>query len=120
MRIIVLYTLTALAFSIQIFSQSDQIILAKIGTEVITKDEFQSRYELTPQLFRENKKIKNELKEEFLYSLIAEKLLSLYGDEIKIDTTDIVKKNLKIFEEMLVRDALYKKEVERNAMAKAD
>lgn len=120
MRIIVLYTLTALAFSIQIFSQSDQIILAKIGTEVITKDEFQSRYELTPQLFRENKKIKNELKEEFLYSLIAEKLLSLYGDEIKIDTTYIVKKNLKIFEEMFVRDALYKKEVEQKAMAKAD
>ena len=120
MRIIVLYILTALVFTKLIFPQSEQINLAKIGSEVISKDEFQARYELTPQLYRENKKIKDELKQEFLYSLIAEKLLSLYGDEINIDTTEVVKKTLKIFEEMFVRDALYKKEIEEKAKAKAD
>ncbi|HCY77425.1 MAG TPA: hypothetical protein DHV28_16030 [Ignavibacteriales bacterium] len=120
MRIIVLYTLTTLVFTTLIFSQNEQLNLAKIGSEVITKDEFLARYELTPQLYRENKKIKDELKQEFLYSLIAEKLLSLYGDEIYIDTTAVVKKTLKIFEEMFVRDALYKKEIVDKAKAKAD
>lgn len=120
MRIIVLYTLTTLIFTSLVFSQNEQINLAKIGSEVITKDEFQARYELNPQLYRENKKIKDELKQEFLYSLIAEKLLALYGDEINIDTAAVVKKTLKIFEEMFVRDALYKKEVVDKAKAKSD
>lgn len=100
-------------------SQEKQV-LAKIGQLTISREEFQSRYELTPQLFRENQRISEELKLEFLYSMIAEKLLALYGDEIRLDTSSIVSKSLKYFEEMFVRDALYKKVIQEKAQSKAD
>lgn len=98
----------------------DNSILARIGDKVITAQEFKARYELTPQLFRENKKIIKELKLEFLYSLIAEKLFSKYGDEIRLDTSASVKESLEYFEEMFVRDALYKKVIRERARSKAD
>ncbi|OQA69426.1 MAG: peptidylprolyl isomerase [Ignavibacteria bacterium ADurb.Bin266] len=98
----------------------DNSILARIGDKVITAQEFKARYELTPQLFRENKKIVKELKLEFLYSLIAEKLFSKYGDEIRLDTSASVKESLEYFEEMFVRDALYKKVIRERARSKAD
>ncbi|MEB2355361.1 MAG: hypothetical protein OZ915_09295, partial [Ignavibacteriales bacterium] len=69
-------------FPVLIIYPQENNILAGIGDKVITEQEFKVRYELTPQLFRENKKIVKELKFEFLYSLIAEKLFSKYGDEI--------------------------------------
>ncbi len=95
-------------------------ILARIGDRVITDQEFRVRYELTPQLFRENRRIDTELKLEFLYSLIAEKLLAKYGEETRLDTSAVVKESLKYFEEMFVRDALYKKVIRDNAKSKAD
>ena len=52
--------------------------------------------------------------------MIAEKLLALYGDEIKLDTSLIVSKSIKYFEEMFVRDALYKKVIEEKAQFKTD
>ena len=71
-------------------------------------------------MFRENQRISEESKLEFLYSMIAEKLLALYGDEIRLDTSLIVSKSLKYFEEMFVRDALYKKVIEEKAQSKTD
>lgn len=102
-----------------VFCQESEI-LAKMNNLIISEEEFKFRYELTPQLFRENKNIKSELKLEFLYSLIAEKLLALYGDEIKLDTSLVVKESLQYFEEMFVRDALYKIAVKEKSKAKAD
>ena len=100
-------------------SQEKQV-LANIGQLTISSEEFQLRYELTPQMFRENQRISEESKLEFLYSMIAEKLLALYGDEIRLDTSLIVSKSLKYFEEMFVRDALYKKVIEEKAQFKTD
>ena len=119
MRFILKILLITLLFFTNTRSQENQV-LAKIDNLIITSDEFIARYELTPQLFRENQKIKEELKLEFLYSLVSEKLLSLYGDEIKLDTSLIVKKTLKYFEEMFVRDALYKKVIQEKAQSKSD
>lgn len=102
------------------YTQNDQSVVARVGNTVISKEEFLTRYELTPQMFRSNDKIKSELKLEFLYSLIAEKLLALYGDEIKLDTLDVVRRSLKSFEELFVRDALYKKVISMRAYAKTD
>jgi parvulin-like peptidyl-prolyl isomerase len=103
-----------------IAQSQDKQVLAKIGQLTISSEEFQLRYELTPQMFRENQRISEELKLEFLYSMIAEKLLALYGDEIRLDTSVIVSKSLKYFEEMFVRDALYKKVIEEKAQSKTD
>ncbi|HQI39888.1 MAG: hypothetical protein B6D44_05775 [Ignavibacteriales bacterium UTCHB2] len=107
-------------FPLLMLYPQDNSILARIGDKVITAQEFKARYELTPQLFRENKKIVKELKLEFLYSLIAEKLFSKYGDEIRLDTSASVKESLEYFEEMFVRDALYKKVIRERARSKAD
>ncbi|GIK21872.1 MAG: hypothetical protein PHY57_10535 [Ignavibacterium sp.] len=107
-------------FPVLIIYPQENNILAGIGDKVITEQEFKVRYELTPQLFRENKKIVKELKFEFLYSLIAEKLFSKYGDEIRLDTSAAVKESLDYFEEMFVRDALYKKVIRGKAKSKAD
>jgi len=107
-------------FPLLMLYPQDNGILARIGDKVITAQEFKARYELTPQLFRENKKIVKELKLEFLYSLIAEKLFSKYGDEIRLDTSASVKESLEYFEEMFVRDALYKKVIRERARSKAD
>jgi len=107
-------------FPVLIIYPQENNILAGIGDKVITEQEFKVRYELTPQLFRENKKIVKELKLEFLYSLIAEKLFSKYGDEIRLDTSAAVKESLDYFEEMFVRDALYKKVIRGKAKSKAD
>ena len=103
-----------------IAQSQDKQVLAKIGQLTISSEEFQLRYELTPQMFRENQRISEESKLEFLYSMIAEKLLALYGDEIRLDTSLIVSKSLKYFEEMFVRDALYKKVIEEKAQSKTD
>lgn len=103
-----------------LFPQSGAEAVAKIGDRTISIDEFRYRYELTPQLFRENKRVMNELKLEFLYTLIAEKLLAAYGETVSLDTSETVKNTLKIFEEMFVRDALYDLMIVEKAKYKAD
>lgn len=95
-------------------------IIARIGNDDISVKEFLYRYELTPQLFRENKNIKPELKKEFLYSLIAEKLLAQFARDSFIDTSKIVRETIKSYEEMFVRDALYKKEIGDKSIEKED
>jgi len=47
-------------FPLLMLYPQDNSILARIGDKVITAQEFKARYELTPQLFRENKKIVKE------------------------------------------------------------
>ena len=119
MRLFFKIIIIALIF-ITLAKAQEKQVLARIGTLTISDEEFQTRYELTPQLFRENQRISEELKLEFLYSMIAEKLLALYGDEIKLDTSLIVSKSIKYFEEMFVRDALYKKVIQEKAESKTD
>ncbi|HSL89532.1 MAG TPA: peptidyl-prolyl cis-trans isomerase [Ignavibacteriaceae bacterium] len=120
MRIVLNLGILILLLSFQSRSQEKTDILVKIGNKEISRSEFQIRYELTPQLYRENRNIKESLKREFLYSLIAEKLLSLHANAINIDTSEVVQRSLKTFEEMFVRDALYKKVVRERAKDKAD
>lgn len=119
MRLFFKIIIIALTF-ITLAKAQEKQVLARIGTLTISNEEFQTRYELTPQLFRENQRISEELKLEFLYSMIAEKLLAQYGDEIRLDTSLIVNKSLKYFEEMFVRDALYKKVIQEKAQSKTD
>lgn len=112
MKKLVIFTL--LIFSIivgDIFSQSKDSILVDLGSKVITVDEFVTRFEFTPWPRRNIRYIDNELKLEFLKTLIAEKLLSIFADEIKIDTSFDLNQAFKNLEKMIVRDALYRKEI---------
>ena len=95
----------------KIFAQSKDSILVDMGNKVITVDEFVTRFEFTPWPRRNIRFIDNELKLEFLKTLMAEKLLSLYGNEIKIDTSFDLNQAYTNLEKMIVRDALYRKEI---------
>ncbi|MCK9211452.1 MAG: peptidylprolyl isomerase [Ignavibacteriaceae bacterium] len=85
--------------------------VAKIGAEVITSDEFKTRYELLPHPSVTHKDA-DSLKKEFLASLIAEKLWALEAKEMHFDTLKLYQNLLKPIEKMFLRDALFKQEVD--------
>ena len=120
MKIILIIIINLYLNNLLIFSQAKQEVVATVGTQPISLDEFIFRYELTPQMFRELGKASDQLKQEFLFTLIAEKLLAQYGESISLDTTEIVRFTLKSFEEMFVRDELYRRMVVEKAKFKAD
>ncbi len=94
------------------FAQTEESnILAKMGSKVITVEEFKSRYELSPQIGRNIQSREEYYKLELLYSMIAEKLWALEAENVKLDTTDIMNYTFKALEKMYWRDALYRKEI---------
>lgn len=105
---------------ISVQAQTDDEIIAKIGNISISKNEFIRRYELTPQINREMKSIKDALKTEFLYSLIAEKLFALDAINNQLDTNEVISNTLKKYEQMFVRDKLYKLEIKDKSKLYAD
>lgn len=110
-KIIILIVFSFSIFSELLISQSKDSILVDLGNKFITIDEFVTRFEFTPWPRRNIRYIDEELKVEFLKTLIAEKILSIYGDEIKLDTSFELNQAYKNLEKMIVRDALYRKEV---------
>ncbi|MBE0538580.1 MAG: peptidylprolyl isomerase [Ignavibacterium sp.] len=100
-----------LIFSVTVIAQSNNKILAKIGSDNITVEEFQNRFDFMPHLNYSSSSI-DSVKKEFLYSLIAEKLWALEADELQIDTFSTVRYSLKTLEKLFVKDEFYKKEVE--------
>ena len=107
-----------LAFTLN--AQDNEKPVAKIGNISISQKEFLERYELSPQSDRQMKDIKEALKKDFLYTLIAEKLLAKEALEQRLDTSEIVSYNLNEFKKMFVRDALYRKEIMKKSRALAD
>jgi hypothetical protein len=82
--------------------------LVKIGNYQLSEKEYIERVEMTPLLGRKLKGENRKVKEDFLYSLIGEKLLAIGARDFGIDTLELVKHSLIEFEKMFVRDALYK------------
>lgn len=112
MKNLIIFILLNLSFlPKEFFTQSKDSILVEFDNKVITVDEFVTRFEFTPWPRRNVRYIDDELKLEFLKTLIAEKLLSIYGNEIKIDTSFDLNLAYKNLEKMIVRDALYRKEI---------
>jgi parvulin-like peptidyl-prolyl isomerase len=89
----------------------DEGVIAKVGSSKITKQEFIARYELTPQVYAGITGIEEALKKEVLYSIISEKLWALEANELGLATSDLIKYTYKVYEEMYVRDALYRVEI---------
>ncbi len=85
--------------------------VAVVGQSTISSDEFLQRYELTPVFRKENKRMTESIKLEFLYSLIAEKLWALEAADLHFDTTNVIKFITDRFTKMFVRDALYQREI---------
>ena len=85
--------------------------LATVGTSVITAKDFLERFELMPWPRKDVKSRIEFTKLEFLYSLVAEKLMAMEAaaQQIGYDSaTQSVQYNL---ERIFVRDELYKREV---------
>lgn len=111
------YILYAIVFQIMLFSgilrsQSylDSVV-AKVGNISITGKEFLDRYEMTPLFRKQIERMTPSLKLEFLYSLISEKLWADQGEEMGFDTTAVMKFAMDQYENMFVRDALYRKDI---------
>lgn len=85
--------------------------LAKVGNKIITARDFIERYELTIWQGKEKRTQIDKNKLEFLYSMIAEKLLALWALEMGLDKDPEVQRALKQTEKLLVLDALYKQEI---------
>ena len=62
-------------------------VLAKVGSENITVEEFQNRFDFMPHLNYSSSNV-DSIKKEFLYSLIAEKLWALEAEELRFDTLE--------------------------------
>jgi parvulin-like peptidyl-prolyl isomerase len=85
--------------------------LAKAGDKIITTRDFIQRYELTVWQGKERKTQVDKNKLEFLYSMIAEKLLALEALELGLDKEPEIEKAIKQTEKLLVLDELYKLEI---------
>jgi hypothetical protein len=84
----------------------------KVGPIVITKQEFLNRYEMMPGINRRKNDIEGS-KAEFLLSMIAEKLLILKARNEGWDNDSLVTIAVREVEKALVRDELYRKEVQQ-------
>ena len=94
-----------------IYSQEENAVVAKVGASEITVEEFRDRYEFMPHLNYSNDD-EDTVKKEFLYSLIAEKLWSIEGAQKRFDTLESVNYSLESLRRLLIKDELYKTEIE--------
>lgn len=107
---IIIFIAAVVIFSPFIKGQHEPYV-AKIGDKIISEKEFSERYELTPLFRRHVSSFTPSLKNEFLYTLIAEKLWALEAERLGYDTTSVIELAVNTMEKMFVRDALYKKEI---------
>ena len=95
--------------------ESTNNVLAKIGNKDFTVDEFVERYELIPKMTQGKQQDEMAFRNREFYTIIAEKIWALYGQELGYDTSDVMKYTYKTLEKMYVRDALFKREIESKA-----
>lgn len=91
--------------------------LAKVGSRVITAKDFLERFELMPWPNKDKKDRIEFTKLEFLYSLVAEKLLAQEAAAQNIGTDSVTMGIQHNFEKLFVRDEYYKKQITENVMA---
>lgn len=87
--------------------------VGKAGDVFISRDEFLRRFEMLPGFNRQNRNTLEESKLEFLYSLIAEKLLAQEARTRGLDKDSVFVKSFNEIVKMLSRDELYREEVSR-------
>ncbi|HEX2866929.1 MAG TPA: peptidylprolyl isomerase [Ignavibacteriales bacterium] len=107
------YFLFGLLFfvSIKISAQVEDQIVAKVGKSAITASEIKERFALTPWPKGQNDKRSQDPKSDFIYTLIAEKLLAQKASDLGYDSSAVIRSAFKTVEKMYVRDALFKHEI---------
>ncbi len=109
MRLIILFVFTFLMLNC-LKAQSNNVI-AKVGNEEITMEEFLRRFEFSPHARTETAYDSATIKKDFLYTLIAEKVLSQKAQELGIQDSYDIKAIMKYLSDLYLRDELYQKEV---------
>ncbi len=112
-------TFTLLLFS-SLFAQDPNTVLAEAGKEKITARDFKIRFELSPFVSKRAGTNIDSLKTDFLYSMITEKMWYLEGLDRGLDRSEEFRFYFKPVEDIFLRDALFKKEVESKIMLSAD
>ncbi len=100
-----------IVFSSQLFAQNYNEVVASAGKEKITVKDFLFRYELSPFITHKSGGDPYEQKQDFLYSILAEKLWYLEAREKGIESSDLFQFYYKPIEDIHLRDALFKLEV---------
>ena len=108
---IILFTVIVLLTVPTLQAQNKENVIARIGNEIITADEYIKRFELMPHIGLNDGNM-DTTKLKFLCTLIAEKLWGIEADKFGFDTTEVMKYGYKELEKMYVRDALYKEVIE--------
>lgn len=106
--------------SILILPQNGEIIVARIGNDVITAKEFELRYELSPYIPNNRNIEPDSIKYDFLYSLISEKLWAKNAQSKGIQNTKRFTFLFQPLQEMFARDALFKIEIDNKVLLSAD
>ncbi|HEX9251386.1 MAG TPA: hypothetical protein VF870_04045, partial [Ignavibacteriaceae bacterium] len=106
--------------SFLLFPQSESSTVAQIGTEKITSQEFKLRFELSPYIPSDKNIDPDSIKYDFLYSLIAEKLWAKEAEDLGVTNIDKFNFVFKPLEDMFMRNALFKIEVEDKVFISAD
>jgi hypothetical protein len=86
-------------------AQDENKVLAKIGHDEITVQDFKDRFEFMPHLNYSYSNI-DSIKKEFLYSLVAEKLWALQASELNLDTAEVIKQSHQTLKDLFVKDEL--------------
>jgi len=86
-------------------------IIAKIGINELTKEEFRLRYELSPRILPNDLDNNDSLKLKFLYSLVAEKLWAMEALDKGLINSEAFNFYYKPIEKSYVRDELFRSEI---------
>ncbi|MDT8323107.1 MAG: hypothetical protein RRA94_03265, partial [Bacteroidota bacterium] len=90
---------------------SDDAVIATVGDDAITAGEFRARYALTVFPYKDHERLTPVVLRQFLYSLVAERLLAQEARRNGYDAEDRFRRNLRLAEEMFVRDRLFRDSV---------
>lgn len=89
--------------------ETEPPFLASIGEHPVTLDEYQTRFELTPRIYRYGSA--DDDKKHFLASLIAEKILADLGRKMHLDTTFQLQVLVEQQQKEAIIEALFEREV---------
>lgn len=107
-----LASLVILSFGENPRLQTKENVVAEIANTKITDKEFLYRLELSPFITHKSDWNQDSLKSDFLYSLVAERLWYLDALEKGLAKSEEFRFYFKPLEDIFLRDALFKKEVE--------
>lgn len=102
------------------YAQTKENVVAEIANSKITDNEFLYRLELSPFITHKSAWNQDSLKSDFLYSLVAERLWYLDALEKGLTNSEEFRFYFKPLEDIFLRDALFKKEIEEKIKLSAD